>query len=150
MAEEYASPEAIFATAASMPASERMRWLEVAAVQGHPAAQYELANELVALNMTTTPQSMKWFLCSAASGFPEACSAIAYYILSKQDCLDMIGKKATVEDALKLAWYAAASGEQTALKNLRTLSASGLCSPLRLRWKEAFGVNSSARESAPK
>ena len=136
MDEGYESPEAMFSTAMSLPASERTRWLEAAAICGHPAAQYELANALVIASRDITPQSMRWVVCSAESGHPEACSAVGYCILSRKDGLEMIGRESTAEDALKLIWYAAAKGDATARENLSRLGASGLCGLPHVFWRE--------------
>ncbi len=127
MAEWYESPASIRSAASGMPLPERIRWLEAAAMQGDPKAQYDLADALTTLNMDVTPQSMRWVICSAASGNPEACSAVACCILSRGCCLDLVGRKASAEDALKLMWYAAVKGEWTAQSNMASLGQNGIC-----------------------
>ncbi len=136
----YERPESIVSTAMGMPLRKKRMWLEAAALQGDPSAQYELANVLAWMNEGCTAQSMRWILCSAASGHAEACSAIAFCALARTDLLDLAEVAVPQEDAMRLLWYAASKKDPAAVSNLSTISeGSGLDVP-HAPWTSAPAV----------
>ncbi len=139
MGEGYQSPEATFETAMALPLRQRSKWLRAAALEGHPAAQYELAIALAALDGGCTGQSMGWVICSAVSGYPEACSAVSFCAIARPDLLGLAGAGLSHGDAMKLMRYAASRGERTAAANISAMCSTGACGAPS-RFLESIGM----------